>query len=65
MFVLVYYFKVVVLDLCGYNDLDKLDNGYDLDILAVDIWGLIECLGYLKVYIVGYDWGGAIVWYLV
>jgi len=62
--ILARHFKVVVPDLRGYNDSDKPESGYDLDTLSHDIRGLIENLGYLKAYVVGHDWGGAIAWHL-
>lgn len=60
------HFRVVAPDLRGYGDTDKPPhiNDYHLDVLAQDIRGLIQGLGYEKAHIVGHDWGGAIAWKL-
>ncbi|MGJ5673107.1 MAG: alpha/beta fold hydrolase [Nostochopsis sp.] len=59
------YFKVVAVDLRGYNDSDKPkeQSAYRIDEFIQDIKGLIEGLGYEKCILVGHDWGGAIAWY--
>ncbi|MFB2773372.1 alpha/beta fold hydrolase [Pelatocladus sp. BLCC-F211] len=58
------YFKVVAVDLRGYNDSDKPkeQSAYRMDEFIRDIKGLIEGLGYEKCVLVGHDWGGAIAW---
>ncbi|TFI55355.1 alpha/beta hydrolase [Mastigocladus laminosus UU774] len=58
------YFKVVAVDLRGYNDSDKPkdQSAYRMDEFIQDIKGLIEGLGYEKCVLVGHDWGGAIAW---
>ncbi|KOP25721.1 epoxide hydrolase [Hapalosiphon sp. MRB220] len=58
------YFKVVAVDLRGYNDSDKPkeQSAYRMDEFLQDIKGLIEGLGYEKCILVGHDWGGAIAW---
>ncbi|BAY20982.1 alpha/beta hydrolase fold protein [Calothrix sp. NIES-2100] len=58
------YFKVVALDLRGYNDSDKPKNksAYVMDEFVKDIQGVIKGLGYEKCVLVGHDWGGAIAW---
>ncbi|OUL22022.1 alpha/beta hydrolase [Nostoc sp. 106C] len=58
------YFKVVALDLRGYNDSDKPKEktAYVMDEFVKDIEGVIKGLGYEKCVLVGHDWGGAIAW---
>ncbi|GJD17325.1 alpha/beta hydrolase fold protein [Rivularia sp. IAM M-261] len=58
------YYKVVALDLRGYNDSDKpsSQSAYTMDELVKDIEGVIKGLGYNKCTLVGHDWGGAIAW---
>ncbi len=57
-------FKVVALDLRGYNDSDKPDqqSAYVMDEFIKDVEGVIKGLGYEKCVLVGHDWGGAIAW---
>jgi epoxide hydrolase 4 len=57
-------FKVVALDLRGYNDSDKPKekSAYVMDEFIQDIQGVIKGLGYQKCVLVGHDWGGAIAW---
>ena len=57
-------FKVVALDLRGYNDSDKPANqsAYVMAEFIRDIEGVIKGLGYDKCVLVGHDWGGAIAW---
>ncbi|MFH7024709.1 MAG: alpha/beta fold hydrolase [Heteroscytonema crispum UTEX LB 1556] len=57
-------FKVVALDLRGYNDSDKPSeqSAYVMDEFIKDIQGVIKGLGYQKCVLVGHDWGGAIAW---
>lgn len=58
------HFKVVAPDLRGYGETDKppLIEDYKGEILALDIKGLIEALGYQKAHVVGHDWGGSVAW---
>ena len=58
------HFKVVALDLRGYNDSDKPQNqlAYVMDEFVRDVEGVIKGLGYDKCVLVGHDWGGAIAW---
>lgn len=57
-------FKVVALDLRGYNDSDKPrdPNAYAMSELVKDVEGVIKGLGYERCVLVGHDWGGAIAW---
>lgn len=57
-------YKVVALDLRGYNDSDKPDaqSAYVMAEFIKDIKGVIEGLGYDRCVLVGHDWGGAIAW---
>lgn len=59
------YFRVVALDLRGYNDSDKpkQQSAYSMDEFVKDIEGVITGLGYDKCILVGHDWGGAIAWF--
>ncbi len=58
-------YKVVALDLRGYNDSDKpkAQSAYVMDEFIKDIEGVITGLGYDKCVLVGHDWGGAIAWH--
>ncbi|MGJ3245965.1 MAG: alpha/beta fold hydrolase [Elainellaceae cyanobacterium] len=58
------HFKVVALDLRGYNDSDKPRDAsaYAMSELVKDIEGVITGLGYERCVLVGHDWGGAIAW---
>jgi epoxide hydrolase 4 len=57
-------YKVVALDLRGYNDSDKPkeQDAYRMSELIKDIEGVIRELGYENCILVGHDWGGAIAW---
>lgn len=57
-------YKVVALDLRGYNDSDKPKNqsAYVMDEFVRDVEGVIKGLGYEKSILVGHDWGGLIAW---
>ena len=57
-------FKVVAVDLRGYNKSDKpkgVEN-YAIPLLAGDIASVIRHLGQEEAIVVGHDWGGAIAW---
>ncbi|NJK48514.1 alpha/beta hydrolase [Candidatus Gracilibacteria bacterium] len=57
-------YKVVALDLRGYNESDKPQalEAYNIKELRQDIEGVITGLGYENCILVGHDWGGAIAW---
>ena len=57
-------FKVVALDLRGYNDSDKPEaqSAYVMSEFIKDVEGVIKGLGYDRCVLVGHDWGGAIAW---
>ncbi|MDS3860764.1 alpha/beta hydrolase [Thermosynechococcaceae cyanobacterium BACA0444] len=57
-------FKVVALDLRGYNASDKPPDvgSYTLEELILDIEGVISGLGYERCILVGHDWGGFLAW---
>lgn len=57
-------FKVVALDLRGYNESDKPtdQSAYVMSEFIKDIRGVIQGLGYDKCELIGHDWGGAIAW---
>ena len=57
-------YKVVALDLRGYNESEKPqgDKAYTIPELVEDIKGVITGLGYQKCILMGHDWGGALAW---
>lgn len=57
-------YRVVALDLRGYNESDKPEGvaAYRISELIDDIAGVIDGLGYDRCTLVGHDWGGAIAW---
>ncbi|MCV3216907.1 alpha/beta hydrolase [Plectonema radiosum NIES-515] len=57
-------YKVVAVDLRGYNDSDKPNqqSAYVMDEFVKDVKGVIQGLGYEKCVLVAHDWGGAIAW---
>jgi len=57
-------YKVVAIDLRGYNDSDKPEDpsAYVMDEFVKDVKGIIQGLGYDSCVLVGHDWGGAIAW---
>ncbi|MFM7149239.1 MAG: alpha/beta fold hydrolase, partial [Gemmataceae bacterium] len=58
------HFKVVALDLRGFNLSDKPDGveAYAMEKLTSDVNALLAHFGRDKAIIVGHDWGGAIAW---
>ena len=59
-------YRVIVPDQRGYNlsDKPKGARSYRVDILAQDILGLMDALGYNKVHLIGHDWGAIVAWAL-
>ncbi|MFP4120425.1 alpha/beta fold hydrolase [Coleofasciculus sp.] len=59
-------YKVVALDLRGYNDSEKPKDvsAYQISELVNDIKGVIQGLGDESCILVGHDWGGMIAWYV-
>jgi pimeloyl-ACP methyl ester carboxylesterase len=57
-------YKVVALDLRGYNESDKPKEveAYATKQLLKDVEGVIKGLGYESCILVGHDWGGLIAW---
>lgn len=57
-------YKVVALDLRGYNDSEKPadKSAYVMAEFIKDVEGVIRGLGYDRCVLVGHDWGGAIAW---
>jgi epoxide hydrolase 4 len=58
--------RLLVPDQRGYNLSDKPKGtaAYHIDLLALDIVGLIQAAGREKALIVGHDWGAAVGWQL-
>ena len=57
-------YRVVAMDLRGYNQSDKprgADN-YDMSLLVGDAAAVIRAEGHESATVVGHDWGGAIAW---
>lgn len=59
-------YRVIVPDQRGYNlsDKPKTVGDYRIGELARDVVGLMDTLGYEKVYLVGHDWGAAVAWWV-
>jgi epoxide hydrolase 4 len=57
-------FRVVAVDLPGYNLTERPRHGYLLPRLVGDVAALIGALGYERAHVVGHDWGGVIAWTL-
>jgi epoxide hydrolase 4 len=57
-------YKVVAVDLRGYNDSDKPKDksAYVMAEFVQDIKGIIQGFGYKSCVLVAHDWGGAIAW---
>jgi epoxide hydrolase 4 len=58
-------FKVVALDMRGYNDSDKPRGVgcYEMEELILDIEGVVHGLGYDRCVLMGHDWGGVVAWH--
>ncbi len=59
-------YYVIVPDQRGYNLSDKPIGvkNYHIDLLAKDITGLIEAMGFDSMYVAGHDWGGVVAWWI-
>lgn len=59
-------YRIIAIDQRGYNLSGKPRQvrDYRLEILAKDVIGVIEALGYEQTIVVGHDWGGAVTWHL-
>ena len=57
-------YRVAALDLRGYNESDKPQDGeqYAMRHLVGDVAAVVQHAGYKQAVIVGHDWGGAIAW---
>lgn len=57
-------YRVIAPDLRGYNDSDKPPglSAYHLDVLAKDVIGLADGLGFNQFSLVAHDWGAVIGW---
>lgn len=58
------HFRVVALDLRGYNESDKPPgvDAYKMDKLVGDVVAVIDHFGAKQATVVGHDWGGAVAW---
>lgn len=58
------HFRVVALDLRGYNRSDKPEgvDQYKLDKLVADVAAVLDHFKQKKMVLVGHDWGGLIAW---
>lgn len=58
------HYRVVALDLRGYNESDRPAQlkDYRMECLIADVVGVVQGLGYERCTLVGHDWGGAIAW---
>jgi pimeloyl-ACP methyl ester carboxylesterase len=50
-------YTVIALDLRGLGDSDKPESGYDTQTVAEDVKGLVEQLGWERIFLVGHDVG--------
>jgi pimeloyl-ACP methyl ester carboxylesterase len=55
-------FRVVALDLRGYNLSERPAHGYDIVTLSEDIRAAVAALGAQQAALVGHDWGGVVAW---
>jgi pimeloyl-ACP methyl ester carboxylesterase len=57
-------YRVIAPDQRGYNLSDKPGgiSAYRMDVLARDVTGLLDALGYERANLVGHNWGGIIAW---
>jgi len=57
-------YTAIAPDMRGYNQTDRPDWGYELDVLVQDVVELLRALGHRQAIIAGHDWGGNIAWSL-
>ncbi len=59
-------FRVVAPDQRGYNLTEKPKGirQYDIDLLARDMIGLMDHLGFERAHVAGHDWGAAVAWWM-
>lgn len=57
-------YRVIAPDMRGYGDTDSPPeaNNYSVDILSLDVVGILDALGEDKATLVGHDWGAMVVW---
>jgi len=54
------HYHVVLYDLRSHGMSERVDNGYNLDVMAEDLVALVDTLSLSKVHLVGYSYGGLI-----
>lgn len=55
-------FRVVALDMRGYNLSEQPAAGYDIDSLTDDVLALTHLFGEERAVVAGHDWGGVVAW---
>jgi len=54
------HFHIVMYDLRSHGMSDREDNGYNLEVMAEDLIGLLDVLNLSQVHLAGYSYGGLI-----
>lgn len=54
------HYHVVLYDLKSHGMSERVDNGYNLDVMSEDLIGLMDALNLSKAHLVGYSYGGLI-----